>query len=133
LISDSDSTYTREDISKLFLKWVGENDNTISVCRFQKSIGVSTRTIQSIYGSQKLLINLYKEDIKEIEISRCFKHFSNLIKIDPNKAFRRKFFSFYKRSPTIINRYFGSFGNFTKEFYLKFPNMPKPNHWSYQG
>jgi hypothetical protein len=110
-ISDSNTTYTKSEIVELFLKWVENNDKTISCHHFQKSIGINTKTIQRLFGSQKKLIQAYSEQIQEIEISRCCLHFNNL-KLKGLPLHRRSFYKFYKRAATIISKYFKCFGNF---------------------
>lgn len=122
IISDRDSNYTKAEIIELFLNWIKLNDKTISCDEFQKSIGISTKTIKRLFGSQKQMTIFLSKDISKLEISRCVQHFIEFRMTTPNPT-RRMFYTYYTRAATIINRNFGNFGEFVK-FYNHLPNLP---------
>jgi hypothetical protein len=124
-VSDSDTTYTKEDIEQLFSKYIKKSNKTnISVYDFQKEIKIGTQTIQQIFGSQKKFKNLFYNEIVEVEMNIIHSEFLNFYNDNFPTCGKKKFIKFFTRASSIINKYYGGkFTNFLKDFYIKNPNL----------
>jgi hypothetical protein len=118
-ISDSETTYNKEEIQKLFLEYIKKsNKSNISVSNFQKEIKVSTKTIQRLYVSQKKFKELFYAVIEEHEKNIINKEFSKFYSANYPNYSRREFYKYFSRAGSIIQKYYNKkFGDFLKDFF----------------
>ena len=124
-VSDSDTTYTKEDIEQLFSKYIKKSNKTnISVYAFQQEIKIGTGTIQRLFGSQREFKNLFYDEIVEVEMNTINNEFLKFYNDNFPTCGKKKFLKSFTRASSIINKYYGGkFTNFLKDFYIKNPNL----------